>query len=486
MNRFLLVASAALDALIATGIVLGIPLAAFSLVWLIQDGMATDMNGYGVAAAAIWLLANGVDISFSADLSALTGSTGSLDLVFSLIPLALTGVFVVMGYRAGKKVSYLDRLLPAWISIALVQVAVTIIVVGWATRGTVVHVGVDAWILPTLVFLIPFILGSLRARAPIAEPENDYALTQTASSVREGSLASESLDSEPRSGVSRERRFVLLAVRRVSAWIDTIGAADTAEYGRLQDASIGSAIAQPVNRATVSTFLSPSALAARLCAAIVAGMIAGAALVIALNFVLHWTDIVSLFESLHAGVLGVVVLSVAQLAYLPNVVLWAVSWLSGVGFAFGTGSSVSPIGTQTGPLPALPILGALPPGQLAWGFVGLVVPLFAAAVAVIVVGPRYARSLASAPAPWAVWGVTASGSVIAAAALLGAGTGLSSGSLGLGRLVDVGPNGVLVCGALIVAFAIVTLPSTAILLRRQLRHLSGVTTSHRNPLDEVL
>lgn len=63
---------------------------------------------------------------------------------------------------------------------------------------------------------------------------------------------------------------------------------------------------------------------------------------------------------LDPGWIGGVVLAVAQLALLPNVVLWAVSWLSGTGFAVGQGTSYAPGGTETGPLPAVPLLGALP------------------------------------------------------------------------------------------------------------------------------
>ncbi len=51
---------------------------------------------------------------------------------------------------------------------------------------------------------------------------------------------------------------------------------------------------------------------------------------------------------------------VAQLAVLPNLVLWAVSWLTGTGFAVGAGTISPRTEVLGGPMPALPLLGALP------------------------------------------------------------------------------------------------------------------------------
>src|SRR5690606_18860563 len=69
--------------------------------------------------------------------------------------------------------------------------------------------------------------------------------------------------------------------------------------------------------------------------------------------------------------------TIAQLAFLPNLVVWAISWFVGPGFAIGVGSSIGPLGTNLGPVPAVPFLGALPTGDLAWGFLGLLVPALA-------------------------------------------------------------------------------------------------------------
>lgn len=457
MNRIITLLSAAVDALIAAGIVLGIPLAAFSLLWLINDGMATDMSAYGSAASAIWLLANGVTITFSADLSGLVGVSDPVNLVFSLMPLLLTVVIVTLAFRSGRRIARLPALYPAWILVALVQVGITAIVNGWATAGGVVQVGPSAWIFPVLVYLVPLVIGSLSA-ATSGAAQPDESTSDLSSAV-----------------VPVERRYVQRILRAGAAWVDTIGAPAGSE--NTFSPRRGSA-----QTAVVSTFLSAAGEAAQLAAATIVATVCGTALVFTVAVVAHWADIVTLFESLHADILGVIVIAVAQLLYVPNAVLWTTAWLSGAGFAFGTGSAISPIGTQTGPLPALPILAAMPAGDLQWGYLGLAVPLLAAAVGVLLVGPRYARALASAPSPWAVWVVTSLGAVLAAAAALGIAAALSAGSLGVGRFLDVGPHGFAVFGALLALYTVVVLPATAVLLRRQRRDLRGVTPTYENPL----
>src|SRR5690606_11048883 len=61
-----------------------------------------------------------------------------------------------------------------------------------------------------------------------------------------------------------------------------------------------------------------------------------------------------------SGLYVCVACAVAQRARQPNLVLWATSWLAGTGFAVGQGTAYAPGGTETGPLPAVPLLGALP------------------------------------------------------------------------------------------------------------------------------
>ena len=50
----------------------------------------------------------------------------------------------------------------------------------------------------------------------------------------------------------------------------------------------------------------------------------------------------------------------AQLAFAPTVMAWAASWWSGAGFLTATDSLHSPAGAGTGPIPPMPLLGAVP------------------------------------------------------------------------------------------------------------------------------
>src|SRR5690606_6085382 len=98
-----------------------------------------------------------------------------------------------------------------------------------------------------------------------------------------------------------------------------------------------------------------------------------------------YAQVIRMYETLHTEVLGGVVVTVGQLAFVPNVVVWTAAWFVGPGFALGTGSLVSPLGTAVGPLPTVPLLGALPAGETSFGFAGLAVPIVAAFLVAVAV-----------------------------------------------------------------------------------------------------
>lgn len=75
--------------------------------------------------------------------------------------------------------------------------------------------------------------------------------------------------------------------------------------------------------------------------------------------------IMVLQDSLQPGGLGAVMLLLGQLAWLPNFVLWGGAWASGAGIQLGTDTVISPAQSLVGMLPAVPVLGAVPPaGEL--------------------------------------------------------------------------------------------------------------------------
>jgi hypothetical protein len=148
--------------------------------------------------------------------------------------------------------------------------------------------------------------------------------------------------------------------------------------------------------------------------------------------------IIGLYEQLQAGALGGAALTVAQLAFLPNLVIWLAAWMIGPGFAIGTGSSVSPLGTQLGPIPGVPLFGVIPAGGFSAGLIAIVVPLVCGFVATTLIRSRATvvreRSGAAALA------LTAVAIGLVAGIELGLLAWWSSGALGPGRLHDVGPN----------------------------------------------
>ncbi len=188
---------------------------------------------------------------------------------------------------------------------------------------------------------------------------------------------------------------------------------------------------RPQHRALVAVALRGGAAASSI-------VLVVSAVLVALLLLGSYAKIITLYEGMHAGVLGGIAVTVGQLAFLPNLVIWAASWLVGPGFAIGTGSSVGPLGTSLGPIPAVPILGALPSGDLAWGFLGLLVPVLAGFVAAIVLRPRLVRELEPAGRwPWLLGAGLLVG--VVGGILLGLLAWASAGSAGPGRLIDVGP-----------------------------------------------
>lgn len=99
---------------------------------------------------------------------------------------------------------------------------------------------------------------------------------------------------------------------------------------------------------------------------------AGGVLVLT-SVALHWDRVLTVQAAVGGGVAGGVVLGALQLAALPNMAMWAVSFLAGPGFSAVDGASVDWSGVQTGLMPLIPVLAAHPqPATYPW-FVRLVV-----------------------------------------------------------------------------------------------------------------
>ena len=142
-----------------------------------------------------------------------------------------------------------------------------------------------------------------------------------------------------------------------------------------------------------------------------------------------------LYDALGADPVGTVMLSLGQLMVLPNVALWAASWLAGPGFGLGAGTAITWSQSNPGLLPLIPGLGAVPaPGPLPAGlWLSVLVPVAAGAL----VGRRALGVLARLSS-WQAKAETAALACLVAALVLTVVTALAGGSLGAARLSGLG------------------------------------------------
>lgn len=122
-------------------------------------------------------------------------------------------------------------------------------------------------------------------------------------------------------------------------------------------------------------------------------VLCGGAVALTVGLIQHHQRVVSIAAGLGSDAMSTLQLTLAQLLFLPNLVLWAGAWTTGAGFTFGQGSVISPPSTDLGLLPSIPVLGALPAeGAGHWSLLWLLVGVLAGFVAVAVVLRRSPRA----------------------------------------------------------------------------------------------
>ena len=171
------------------------------------------------------------------------------------------------------------------------------------------------------------------------------------------------------------------------------------------------------------------------------------AVLLGIGILAGWSQIVATYQELHAGAVGDTAVTLLQLGFLPNLVIYAIAWSTGAGFSVGAGTSVGLTSSDAGTLPMLPILGAVPESMGTFGLVGLLVPLGAGAIA----GWWFLREGEDHLDEWVALKVPFRPlSALISAVALGVVTGIltsfgalwlgwiSYGSLGIGRFTEVG------------------------------------------------
>ena len=378
MNRSLTALFAAFEAALVVAIGIGISLAPLTIMWAAQFGFQIDWIVFWRASVDIWLLGHGVDAIFTLDPATaatlgLAGADAAFRVTIAILGFAL--LTVLLGLRAGRRVAETKHLLLGELAaigtFGVLSLLVTLSALHPLARPSIVQ----GALLPTLIFAVAVVVGSLRARVPAT----DAAIKPIRA--------------------------------RITSWL--------------------AAVPRTVRLVTAT------ALRGGLAAAM--GVVTIAAVLLAVLVAINYAGVVRLYEGLHTEVLGGAALTLAQLAFIPTFVIWVAAWLVGPGFAIGVGSSVSPIATALGPVPAIPILGALPSGESSFGFVGLLAPVVVGFLAAAVLRPRLVRSLGGRP-PFR-WLIGAGlGMGVVGGLVLGLLAAAASGAAGPGRLAVVGPD----------------------------------------------
>ncbi len=196
-------------------------------------------------------------------------------------------------------------------------------------------------------------------------------------------------------------------------------------------------------------------------AAAVAGLVLAGAVLAVVSAIVHSDRIGALAEALDAGVLGGAVLAVGSALVMPNVVVWGATFALGPGFAVGASTSVAPDGVQLGPVPAVPVLGALPPdvpGVVGW--LTLIGPLLAGGMAGFVVY-RGIQPIGDEPPRLTTVLSVVGGAAISAGAAMAALVFVSGGSAGADRLSEIGP---VPWQAAMATVAFVSIPAAAVVV----------------------
>jgi hypothetical protein len=370
---------AALEAAILVAISLGLVLVPLTLVWFLESNPEVDWLVAFRAASDFWLLSHGAGLVVPEGeiLGILVPA-----FVVTLVPLGMTIWLARSFYNAGKRFIAARSLWPGWLGGSLVYGTAALGISTAAYDSAIYPIAWQGVFFPTILFMFFQVLGSL-----FGQPDEIF----------EGDI----LDQAP----ERDRvRQALNSFRLRLHW------------------SVRSIIGPAFRAGTAITVM----------------LLMVSAFTIAVLIAMNWIDITRLYESVQVSILGAVVLTLGQLALIPNLVIYGASWLTGVGFSIGAGSLISPLGSQVGPLPAIPVLGALPVGQLEFGMVSIAVVLLAAFIATLLIRKSADEIRFEFATAWTASISLGLSIAFVTATQMGLLAFMASGSAGPGRLAQVG------------------------------------------------
>lgn len=353
-------------------------------VWLVEQTVGSTFQSVLQDSSRTWLSAHGVPLLIA------EGKIAGIKVPAYVVDFLPLGFSIFIGwliFRAGKKLSGEKYLGFAWLGAITLYLAVAVILTSSAVTKAIYVVQWQGVFIPTALFAALVIIGSVAGAPMLFE------------------------DSEPSVMRDRIREFFIDLVDKLPWAIKPL---------------IGPAL--------------------RAGTGVVAAMSLVSAVLISVMLALNWIEIIKLYQSLQLTFLGTLTVSAGQLALMPNVLAFGNSWLLGTGFSVGQGSIVSPLATELGPLPAIPMLAALPVSGSSLGVLFILVPLLAAFFATLLVKSYTAElrfAYASATSAAISLGLAIG---FVAAVQMWLLTELASGSIGPGRMSLVGVNPWLVAG----------------------------------------
>jgi len=353
-------------------------------VWLVEQTVGSTFQSVLQDSSRTWLSAHGVPLLIA------EGKIAGIKVPAYVVDFLPLGFSIFIGwliFRAGKKLSGEKYLGFAWLGAITLYLAVAVILTSSAVTKSIYVVQWQGVFIPTALFAALVIIGSVAGAPMLFE------------------------DSEPSVMRDRIREFSIDLVDKLPWAIKPL---------------IGPAL--------------------RAGTGVVAAMSLVSAVLISVMLALNWIEIIKLYQSLQLTFLGTLTVSAGQLALMPNVLAFGNSWLLGTGFSVGQGSIVSPLATELGPLPAIPMLAALPVSGSSLGVLFILVPLLAAFFATLLVKSYTAElrfAYASATSAAISLGLAIG---FVAAVQMWLLTELASGSIGPGRMSLVGVNPWLVAG----------------------------------------
>lgn len=378
MNRLLVALLAAVDALVAASVGVAAALAPLTVLWVFGLGGGADWGALWPASVRVWQLGQLVPLEIALPpeyLNATGIPAEAATFWLSLAPLAFTTFTAVFAARSGGRAARAGAGLVGVAAGAVVTAAIAWVL--WRTSGNPIAAvyGWQALVLPTVVFALPALGGAVVGAWRFGDDGPVDAVRRRA-------------ESDPR-------------------W-----------------AAVPEAAARGIGIA-------------------VAGFVGAGALVVAAGAALRGGQVIALFEASHVDVAGGALVALAQLAYLPTLVVWGAAFVAGPGFALGTGTAVSPAGTTVGVLPGVPALGIVPESVSPWMLASVLLIVAVGFVAGAAARARLQRvprgGLADRDEPSAPRLAALAAIVVGAAAGAALLAAVASGSIGPGRLAEVGP-----------------------------------------------